>query len=94
MIDYNIQGMNKHIVEANVKLQDENKWLKHDKEMLITRIERAINHIEKLLKEEFVIVDEDSVDYGKKCQRAYFSDNELEEVAEILKGRYVEKEKK
>lgn len=92
-MDYNVEGMNKHIVEANIKLQDENRWLKEDKERLKTRIQRAINRIETLLKEEFVIIDEDSVDYGTKCKRAYFSDNELNEIAEILKGRYVEKEK-
>lgn len=77
MIDYNIQGMNKHIVEANVKLQDENRWLKEDIERLKARIQRAIDYI----NEEFV-----------------FSDGTLGEadikLVYILKGRYVEKEKK
>ena len=28
MIDYNVEGMNKHILNANIKLMDENKLLK------------------------------------------------------------------
>lgn len=50
------------------------------------RIDKAIEYIEKLLREETEITDEDSVDYGMKCQRAYFSDSELGKVLEILKG--------
>jgi hypothetical protein len=76
MIDYNVQGMNKNIVEANIKLQDENKWLKEDIEKLKARIQRAIDYI----NEEFV-----------------FNDGTLGEadikLVDILKGRYVEKEK-
>lgn len=75
-MDYNVEGMNRHIVEANVKLQDENRWLKEDKERLKTRIQRAIDYI----NEEFV-----------------FNDGTLGEadikLVDILKGRYVEKEK-
>ena len=46
MIDYNIDGMNKKIVEANTKLVDENRWLKDDIEKLKIRINRAKKYIE------------------------------------------------
>ena len=45
-MDYNVEGMNRHIVEANVKLQDENKMLKEDMERLQTRFNRALKYIE------------------------------------------------
>lgn len=76
-MDYDVEGMNKHIVEANIKLQDENRWLKEDIERLKARIQRAIDYI----NEEFV-----------------FNDGTLGEadikLVEILKGKYVKKEKK
>ncbi len=42
-----IGNINNRIVEANVKLQDENKLLKEDKQILQRRIERAIEYIEE-----------------------------------------------
>lgn len=45
-MDYNIEGMNRHIVEANTKLLDENKWLKDDNERLQIRMKRALKYIE------------------------------------------------
>lgn len=45
-MDYNIEGINKHIVEANIKLVDENKLLKDDIEKFKIRINRAIKYIE------------------------------------------------
>lgn len=47
MIDYGVEKMNRNIVEANVKLQDENKWLKDDKERLKKRIKTAIDYIDE-----------------------------------------------
>ena len=74
MIDYNLEGMNRHIVEANIKLQDENKWLKEDKERLKTRIKRAINYIDdkgrlKYNPEELKDILKGKIIYeeGKKC---------------------------
>ncbi len=45
-MDYNVEGMNRHIVEANTKLVDENKLLKEDIEKLKIRMNRAIKYIE------------------------------------------------
>lgn len=78
MIDYNIRGMNKHIVEANVKLQDENKLLKEDKEILQRRIEKAIEYIEK----------------WQNFQHTNGSTHEeLRNLKGILKGEYIKEEK-
>ena len=52
--------------------------------ILQQRIDKAIEYINKLLKEETIITDENSIDYGEKCQRAYFSDSELIKILEIL----------
>lgn len=78
MIDYNIRGMNKHIVEANVKLQDENKLLKEDKEILKRRIERAIEYIEEM---------------NIWCIEFENFGVESKELLEILKGEYIKEEK-
>lgn len=78
MIDYNIRGMNKHIVEANVKLQDENKLLKEDKEILKRRMDRAIEYIEK----------------WQSFQHTNGSTHEeLRNLKGILKGEYIKEEK-
>lgn len=84
MIDYNVQGMNKNIVEANIKLQDENKWLKEDIEKLKARIQRAIKYIEDELWEVGGQVNGSDLPY----------DEAIQPLVDILKGRYVEKEKK
>lgn len=47
MVDYNVDGMNKHIVEANIKLQDENRFLKEDVAKLKLRIIAAIEYIKR-----------------------------------------------
>ena len=39
--------INMSIIDANIKLQDENKWLKDDKERLKLRIKRAIDYIDE-----------------------------------------------
>lgn len=83
MIDYNIQGMNKHIVEANIKLQDENRWLKEDIERLKARIKRAIEEIEYYDTQAKHL--DDSI---------YLDETLSNNLLAILKGRYVEKEKK
>lgn len=46
MNDYNIDGMNKKIVEANTRLVDENRMLKEDMERLKLRHERIKKYIE------------------------------------------------
>ncbi len=48
------------------------------------KIDKTMKYIEELLREEVEITDEDNVDYGMKCQRAYFSDSELIKVLELL----------
>lgn len=79
MIDYNIRGMNKHIVEANVKLQDENKLLKEDKEILKRRIEKAIN-----------ILELSAMNKGMCTQP---ETDTIQKTLLILKGEYIEEEK-
>lgn len=49
MIDYNVEGMNKNIVDANIKLVDENRWLKEDKERLNKQLQ--------LISDEFLKYD-------------------------------------
>lgn len=83
MIDYNIRGMNKHIVEANVKLQDENKLLKEDKEILKRRIEKAIEYAEESYNETVE---------GIEVVAKFFSKRN-ETLLKILKGEYVKEEK-
>ena len=53
-------------------------------ERLHSIIKEVREYIEELLKEEIEVTDIDSVNYGKMCQRAYFSDSELDKVLEIL----------
>lgn len=83
MIDYNIQGMNKHIVEANVKLQDENRLLKEDIERLKARIQRAIEEIEYYDTQAKHL--DDSI---------YLDETLSNNLLAILKGKYIGKEKK
>ena len=51
-------------------------------ERLHSIIKEVREYIEELLKEEIEVTDIDSVNYGKMCQRAYFSDSELDKVEE------------
>ena len=78
MIDYGVKNMNKKIVEANVKLQDENKILKEDKEILQRRIERAIEYIEK---------------WQSFQHTNGTTHEELRNLKGILKGEYIKEEK-
>ena len=61
---------------------------KKDKENaeLVIKQKEVLNNIkeyvENLLKEEFEITDPDNINYGEKCQRAYFSDSELIKILE------------
>jgi len=52
-----------------------------EKQIVIDKIKE---YIENLLKEEFEITDPDNINYGEKCQRAYFSDSELGKILELL----------
>lgn len=63
--------------EYIVEFRKENERLKNI-------IKEVREYIEKLLREETEITDEDNIDYGMKCQRAYFSDSELGKVLEII----------
>lgn len=71
-----------------VNFLDDNEieYVEYYAEDLQNRIDKAIEYIEKLIREEFEVTDEDSIDYGKKFQRAYFSDAELCKIEEILRG--------
>ena len=60
-----------------VNLVQENK---KQKEVL----DKIKEYIENLLKEEFEVTDTDNINYGQKCQRAYFSDSELGKILELL----------
>lgn len=46
--------------------------------------EKAIEYIEKLLKEEIEITDETNIYYGEKLVRPAFSDDEVEKIKDIL----------
>ena len=71
--DYTLNHLNK------------NALIKIIKELYAIRDE-AIEYIEQLLREEFEITDVDNINFGEKCQRAYFSDSELGNVIDILQG--------
>ena len=49
-------------------------------------IDKAIEYIEKLLKEEIEITDETNIYYGEKLVRPAFSDDEVEKIKDILNG--------
>ena len=49
-------------------------------------IDKAIEYIEKLLKEEIEITDEESIYYGERFQRTGFADVEVNKIIDILKG--------
>ena len=61
-----------------IKLQEEQ--LNKQKEIL----DKIKEYVENLLKEEFEITDPDNINYGQKCQKAYFSDSELGKILELL----------
>lgn len=74
-----IENTNNRIIDANVKLQDENKLLKEDKEILKRRMNRAIEYCEFGI--ENWITDDG------------FVEEVLGDVKKILKGEYVKEEK-
>ena len=78
--------MNKKIVEANVKLQDENKLLKEDKEILKRRIEKAIEYVEDHTENVEMNI------YGMPPIIRAFRGN-TQTLLEILKGEYIEEGK-
>lgn len=73
--------INSRIIEANVKLQDENKLLQEDKEILQRRIDKAIECLDC-----FYELDLD-IDNGEAL------DLKIDKMKAILKGEYVEEEK-
>lgn len=81
MTDYAVEKMNNQILEANLKLLDENKLLKEDKEILKRRIGKAIEYIEKnteIRKSTF---------YGLPDYEVF--NGYSKDVLEILKGEYI-----
>ena len=89
--------MNKKVIERILKnlLTNEKYTLDYEEsEILLNYIanlqrkeynnSKAIELIHKLLNEEVVIEDVESMYYGEKCQRNYFSDSELGQILNIL----------
>ena len=73
--------INSRIIEANVKLQDENKLLQEDKEILQRRIDKAIEYLDYFYELEL------DIDNGEAL------DLKIDKMKAILKGEYVEEEK-
>ena len=76
-----IENINNRIIDANVKLQDENKLLKEDKEILKRRIDKAIEYLDY-----FYELDLD-IDNGEAL------DLKIDKMKAILKGEYIKEEK-
>ena len=79
MTDYAVEKMNNQILKANLKLLDENKVLKEDKEILKRRIDKAIEYLESYNRD------------FKHCKfgEAPISMRELGDLLDILKGDYI-----
>lgn len=74
--------INEQLYQANIELVDRNKLLEEDKKILIKRINRALKYIEEHSDEPRTCV------YGLPKFKVFNGD--IEELANILKGRYVE----
>ena len=86
VINENQKLLEKHFQQDSkiVKLIEDNEYYKNQLQQKENIIKEVREYIEKLLREEIEITDKNSVDYGMKFQRAYFSDSELGKVLEIL----------
>ena len=80
-----IENINNRIIDANVKLQDENKLLKEDKEILKRRIDKAIEYVEENTNEN------EAKFYGIPDYKVFKGN--IEQVLKILKGEYIKEEK-
>ena len=67
------------ILNSNIKLSDEIRWAKDDRERLNRRIDRAINYIEKQTKEGII-----------KDKRYFYSPEQANDLLEILKNDFWE----
>lgn len=72
------ERMNINIVDANVKLQDENKILRNDNTLLERRMSNATEHLKSKLK-KFKVFD---------------LEKDVQDAIDMLEGNYVYKEKK
>lgn len=75
MKDYAVNKMNGQIVDANIKLQDENKILQEDKKTLQKRIDRAIE----------LILDK-SKEYKPNFRKVDLNTKDCCELLDILEG--------
>ena len=80
---YESQYTGRLFEKANSYLLERNA-LFDEREKLYNLLDKIKEYVENLLKEEFEITDPDNINYGEKCQRAYFSDSELEKILELL----------
>lgn len=73
------------ILNSNIKLSDELRWIKEDKERLTRRIERAIEYIEE--KYEMTLKDsmENFLDHDERIEK-----KRLLHILEILKNDFWE----
>lgn len=67
------------ILNSNIKLSDEIRWTKEDRERLNRRIDRAINYIKKQTKEGII-----------KDKRYFYSPEQANDLLEILKNDFWE----
>jgi len=67
------------ILNSNIKLFDELRWAKEDRERLNRRIDRAINYIKKQTKEGII-----------KGKRYFYSPEQANDLLEILKNDFWE----
>lgn len=74
------------VFDGRIATKMKNIYLKKEKQLNKQKeiIDKIKEYIENLLKEEFEITDPDNINYGEKCQRAYFSDSELGKILELL----------
>ena len=78
-----MEKINEHLYQANIELVDKNKILEKDKKILTKRINKAIEYTESkknIAEQKFVSIPNKFVDFSI-----------LEDILNILKGRYVEK---
>lgn len=74
------------VFDGRIATKMKNIYLKKDKQLNKQKeiLDKIKEYIKNLLKEEFEITDPDNINYGEKCQRAYFSDSELIKILELL----------
>lgn len=71
----NEKKIDKNMLEANIRLVDENKWLKNDNEILNRRINKAIKYIE-----------DKSIEYKPHYRKVDLNTKDCCELLTILDG--------